>query len=255
MLKNNGAWSKIPGWIGSFRYFPAYLKAICREWQAILWGESILGAIITTISFLVGNTPLFVIFSIAVVLAGFYAWCAEYRKSLPVFSISGFTFQRERTQSGEVLYIQLLPKCLGQLPVLGCKAYLIRILKKDNAASPWKETTQNEVCQLKWSASNQEQIVLEPRAERRIDVCISSEKDLRIFPAVFFLHNRSLNDLVMPGIFSFDIKVVCDGGSSVFVSLEVDFTGREWNKPACKLWNDLTNDRKRRDEPISVGEG
>jgi len=234
---------RISNWIGSFRYFPAYLKAACKQWVAILFGESLL-AVAFLIWWSLGTPPLPVIFASAVVVAGFFVWCAEYVKSLPKFTVSDFILQptpivQAGTIVGQFMYIQLILRCLTEAQVSGCIAYLICVYK-ENAESKWEATGQNESSIMNWSACEDNEIILEPKAERRLNVCHSMSTNQTVFPDAKFLHHRAHADMQIPGKFSYDIKITAKDCESQYVSLVVDFQGNQFDKPICTLKHCLT---------------
>lgn len=239
---------KFKDWIGLFQYFPTYIKSISGVWQQILWGETMLGAAITIISFVIGNVPLSVIFSVGVIVAGFFLWCAEYKKSIPKFAISSCIMQPTPMvdTGGQVVsyltYIQLEPKCLSDARVTMCESLLIRIYKR-NSESQWVVTGANEPVFLKWSTRDEKTIALEPKAETRLNVCNFDSKGTYLVPDAHFVHARAFNDLRIPGEFSFDIKVTGDDCAPIYVSLEVAFRNG-LDKPICTLRQGLTMEEK-----------
>jgi hypothetical protein len=139
------------------------------------------------------------------------------------------------------LWIQLIPKCATEEPAEKCKGHLVAIFRK-NAESKWEKTGFNEVSFLKWSACNETEIALEPRAERRLCVCYTDELTTALHPDAQFIHARALNDLRLPGTFSFDIKITADKCDPVYVSLEVGFDGLPLDdRPRCVLRQGYTS--------------
>jgi hypothetical protein len=234
---------KISEAIGSLRHVPAYIAAICKQWVQILFGESML-AVAFLIWWALGSPPLPVIFASAVVVAGFFVWCAEYVKSLPKFAVSDFVLQptpivQGATIVGQFMYIQLILRCLTEAQISGCIAYLICIYK-ENAESKWEATGQNETSIMNWSACEDNEITLEPKAERRLNVCHSMSINRTVFPDAKFLHQRAAADMQIPGKFSYDIKITAKDCKPKYVSLIVDFQDNQFDKPVCTLKHCLT---------------
>jgi len=220
-------------------------KESLRRARIARWGI----AVAFLIWWAVGTPPLPVIFAAAVVVAGFFVWIAEYLKSIPKFAVSDYKLQKTPMFAGPVpcgdgMYIQILPKCLSDAPILECKAYLIRVFKK-NPELHWEPTGANEASVLGWSACDDKEITLESKAERRLNVCHSSSASANLVPDADVLHIRAARDLQIPGAFSFDIKVTGKDCAPVFVSLEVVFQDKQWDMPSCRLRQGLTMDQEK----------
>jgi hypothetical protein len=241
-----GSWLKrkrprrTPEIFRSLKHSPAYVKAISKQWNSILFGEGVLG-VIFLLWWALGTPPLALIFASAAIVAGFFVWCAEYVKSLPKISVVGWTSEQAEARVGASvgtwMWIQIQPKCLTDAPVTCCKAHLITVFRKTPDCE-WQPTGKNEASFLKWSVCENEEITLEPKAEMRINVCIS--ESMSDFLRAEHIPSRARNDFVITNTLSFDIKITGNNCPPVFVSLEVSFTQNKWNKPSCVLRNHLT---------------
>jgi hypothetical protein len=243
-------WAKTS--IGAFRYLPTYIGAAAKQWNAILFGEGMLG-IFFLVWWALGSPPLIVIFVTASLVAGFLVWYGEYAKNIPLIEASRCLMRKREIRSaslsglgpksGEGLYVQIAPKCLTGKAIENCRAILIRIVRRDG--SNWVETGVNEPTNLPWAsqASDEPSITLEPRAESPVNVFHTERLGLRIYPASTALPFNIKLDV--PGQFNFDLKFTAPGCADLYRSLEVK-VGQTWDDVSCDLWEGLSEDGERR---------
>jgi hypothetical protein len=80
--------------------FPNYLRALGKEWVNILFGEGLVAIAFLLWWALVGpsNTKLVVVFVVAMLVAGYYAWWADYLRLQPKFKVDKFRVQPTETE-------------------------------------------------------------------------------------------------------------------------------------------------------------
>jgi hypothetical protein len=95
---------------------PAYFRALAKEWLNILFGETLVG-----IGFLIWwalgaptNHALVVVFVVAMLVAGYYAWRSEYLRLQPAFAIGKLVPQSwadaETAKHGLAYYFEVISK-------------------------------------------------------------------------------------------------------------------------------------------------
>ena len=118
----------ISRWFRQFQSFPAYLKAISQQWMNILFGETVLG-VVFVVWWALGNSPLILLFVLAVIVAGFFAWHGNHARLIPRLEIKKAIAQHTPTNfpDDSRTYIQIVPECLTDSPVVDVKGHLLRV--------------------------------------------------------------------------------------------------------------------------------
>jgi|GEM_PF-1581359 len=240
------------GWIaaqiGPFRYFPQYIVSILAHWQFLLFEASVISVPFSLWYFL-GNPShgaYLIIFVIAAFLAGFFSWTSIYKKLLPKFEIADCRTSRTPWNNEVAIFVQIIPRCLTESPVYRCKATLISVWTMDQD-SKWKPTEFDEPDVLTWSKSGaiaDEEATLEPRAERRINLCGSfSNQQFQIFSRTGI--PRKASDIKIPGKFRFFLAFSATDCSFIYAAVDIQFKNSNWDGLICTLHEGMIEDRSR----------
>lgn len=209
---------------------PDYFRAIAKQFNNILFGETLVGIVFLLWWALAGpsNTKLIVVFVVAVLVAGYYAWRADHVRLIPRFRIEGFHLQPTPTldpstqKSWKTLYVQIQPRCCSELPITGCSGHLLRVDMW--VVGQWTNTGMNEALLLEWSNGSDKPITLYPGAENRLNVFLVHEINSIVNPCVpHGLPLRAVDafrDAQKGDKFRFDVKITAENSVSVDASLE-----------------------------------
>lgn len=209
-----------------------------------------------TVSGLYWKIPVasFAVFGfIRLFLSPFFVWreCRDKLKQFdPKFEISECVIQHSPltdpttgAHNADALFVQIQPRCLTKSPVPNCRAYLVRVFKKNN--EKWISTGIDESDLLTWSQMDGVSCTLEPGAERRISLC-GSRSD---FPSTLLpltehrMPARAGDNMGIPGIFSFDVQVSANDCAPILFSVVVQFKNDQWDGMICTLHDTPTADR------------
>ena len=202
----------------------------------ILFGESLV-AVIFLIWWALGSPPLVIIFLLAVLVAGYYAWRATYLRSVPQIAVKRFAITpTPTTQLGLLLvYIHIISDCLTDAPISECQGYLLRVMKKSEGKDEWIPTEINEPLQLIWSVyDSTTPRTLQPGIDTRLNLCFIRNVDGNIHPAVEKLPLRCSNVFNKQDAFRFDIRLTAKDCPPADASVIVK-VGQVWDKPAVEL--------------------
>jgi len=216
---------------------PDYFGALAKEWLNILFGETLVG-----IGFLIWwalgepkNHSLVVAFLIAMFVAGYYAWRANYIRLQPRFKVERIIAQRTDTETPGVvkIYLQVLPECLTDAPVKACHGRLL-LVSQLNGRGEWVPTEMNSPLKLGWDYYGYEPLTIEPGIGQRLDVCFWDSSATAIVPTVHPLPSK-WRSIIGPGPFKFDIRMVAKRCEPVDFSVTVNLLGRKWDDPEYAL--------------------
>jgi hypothetical protein len=132
-------WRQAAEWIErhakTFDLFPEYAKAVYQRWNEYFFEALVLAPIVVWWMF--GSPPMWLIvwaFIIALVVADYYTWRADYLRLLPKLEFAPQVFTEMNTaltinthMPYTVQYIQLLPRCCTNAPVEQCRGRLLRV--------------------------------------------------------------------------------------------------------------------------------
>jgi hypothetical protein len=142
-------------WASKYGLFPDYITIIIRRWQEHLWGESALAAAMV-IALALLHPPAWVIvlyFLLVLVLAGYFAWRVDHLRLIPKLTVTKFYIQPTNTNNPAEsrVFVQILPECITEAPVLGCSGHLLRVCKRATIEEKWGPTALTEKLPLMWS--------------------------------------------------------------------------------------------------------
>lgn len=216
---------------------PEYFPALAKEWLNILFGETLVG-----IGFLIWwalgaptNHALIVVFVIAMFVAGYYAWRADYIRLQPKFKVEKVIAQRTETESAGTtkIYLQVLPECLTDAPVQECHGRLLLVYKLDGHGQ-WIPTEMNSPLKLGWDYYGYDPLTIEPGIGQRLCVCWWDNHATAIVPTVDPLPSK-WRSIIGPGPFKFDIRMLGKECKPVDFSVTVNLLGRKWDDPEYEL--------------------
>jgi hypothetical protein len=224
----------------TFALLPEYGRAIAKQWMNILFGETVVGAI-----FLIWwaisnpkNPPLILIFVLAVIVAGYFAWRADHIRLMPKLSVTTLCPPNETdTENPDVtnLFIQIIPECLTDVPVHGCRGRLLQVGKRFEDGEDWRLTGMDSPLFLGWDYYGSGEFTLEPGIRQRLNICWWSNRSRFIIPAVDPLPSKFRNIFNDFESFKFDIRFTAEDCEPVDVAVIVSLRSREWNNPNISL--------------------
>jgi hypothetical protein len=144
-----------------------------KAWE-ILWGPTVLGVIfgIATLWY----SPLKIWFLsyllFVVFMTGYYLWREEYVRLQPRFKVEKIIAQVTDTENPDVknIFLQVLPECLTDAPVLDCRARLLLVSQK-NVNGEWVPTQMNSPLKLGWDYYGYNPLTIEPGIGQRLNIC------------------------------------------------------------------------------------
>jgi len=232
-----------------FSLVPAYFRAIAKQWNNLLFGETLVG-----IAFLLWwalrnppNWQLVSVFVAALFVAGYHAWRAEYIRLIPKFAVTELVVQPTETEDPNSmnLYIQIIPECLTDAQVYECRGQLLRVWKRKSDADEWVLTGMDAPLFLGWDYYGIVPFTLEPGVKRRLNVCWWGDKSMFIIPAVEPIPSKFKTIFNSTGTFKFDIKLSAKDCAQVDVSVTVNLDARLWNKPVVSLIQGTGNGKQK----------
>jgi hypothetical protein len=221
----------------TFALLPDYFTAVAKQWQDLLWGESVL-AIAFALWWFLGNPSTWsigVYLVIAMFTAGYYVWRFDHLRLIPKLAITEISLTETPTSHGKpILVVHIIPKCLMEAPVHGCKGQLLRVLKWSAVEICWVPTEMDEPLDLHWSIhDNALPRTLHPGVATRINLFFTNEgRQIRLMGDRLPLRWGSVfNDV---DTFRFDVRVMAENCPPADVSLGVTM-GENWKNPAVGI--------------------
>ena len=221
----------------AFLDLPAYFRDAKSQWQEFAFGGSLVALVMGSWAAL-GTVPTKVwiaVFFLALFVAGYHTWRGEYLRTQPRIRLRKATFQITHAADRrlQMAYVQVIPECLGEMDVEGCKGFLRSVQRFATDKSRWVQTEINEPIDLVWSMIDQPVITLRPRLERRLNICRSLSTG-EVETTGVMLPVRYKGQLNLLDRFRLDIMVTPKGGPAATVILELTFNGR-WDTPSITV--------------------
>lgn len=216
---------------------PQYFRAIAKEWMNILFGESLVG-VVFLIWWALGSPPLVIIFLLAVLVAGYYAWRATFLHSVPKIGIKRFVVTQTPTSNAGIFYayVHIIPECLTEAPVYECQGRLLRVLRKSRTKVEWEPTQIDEPLELVWSIYDDTvPRTLQPGIDTRLNLCFINNMDGNIYPAVQRLPLRCSKVFNKTDSFRFDIRLTARDCPATNASVILK-AGASWHSPVVELF-------------------
>jgi hypothetical protein len=183
-----------------------------------------------------GSPPLVIIFLLAALVAGYYAWLAAHKRQIPKVAIREFTITPTPTNLSNVfqVYVHIIPRCETDASVNECQGFLLRVLRK-SSANDWEPTDMDEPLELTWSIyDNTDPRTLRPGIPTRLNLCYISSHDKELHAAVPRLPLRCSRVFGTGDTFRFDVRVTAKDCLPADASIVVK-KGNEWDRPYVEL--------------------
>lgn len=184
-------------------------------------------------------------------MAGYYVWRADHVRLIPKFSVTTLCPPNETdTNNPSVtnLFIQIIPECLSNAPVHGCRARLLQVSKRFEESEDWRITSMDSPLFLDWDYYGSREFTLESGIRQRLNVCHWSNQFRMIIPTVTPIPSKFRNIFNDFETFKFDIRFTATDCEPVDVSVLVSLRNREWNKPQISLIQGHGNANEERSE-------
>lgn len=229
-----------------------YLKSFKDSGWEIFWGAT-LPSILFGI-YIIFYTPTTVTFLCYLLLVFFFTgynlWKADHMRLVPRIAVKEWKIEKTPTTSANEsrTYVQLLPKCLSDVPVSSCQGHLLRVYHRDSGSQEWQLTAMNEPIDLEWSIYGYGQRIIHPGAEPRLNVCYvrlsMQEKRMRqIVPTVRIWVLRWNEVFASDGLYRFDVRITAENCSPVDVSVAVSIPpDRPSDQPLVEILSPSAND-------------
>jgi hypothetical protein len=133
-----------------------------------------------------------------------------------------------------VRVIQIVPECLTDGNVDGCRGFLLGVHRWSSRPARWEPTGLNEPLELEWSMVNTTEIALYPGVHQRLNVCYSNNRDRDVLPITPNLPFRFQEVLNISDRFRLAIRITARGCKAVDTVLELTFDGH-WDRPRYTL--------------------
>lgn len=226
---------------GLDRYFIwEYVHAVWNRAWEILWGAGVIGVAFTIYTLYYSPPWALLGWVVAWVflVAGYFAWRADHIRLIPKFSVTTLCPPNEiATENPEVtaLFIQIIPECLTDAPVHGCRARLLRVSKRSEDDGNWELTTMDAPLFLDWDYYGSGELPLEPGVRQKLNICSWSSASQLIVPSVHPLPLQFKTIFNERDTFKFDVRFTATDCEPVDVSVLVSLRNREWNNPQISL--------------------
>jgi hypothetical protein len=157
-----------------------------KAWE-IFWGPTMLGIIFGLVT-LWWSPSLIVFLSYLLTvcfMAGYYLWRGEYVRLQPGFKVEQIIAQVTDTEDKDTtnMFLQVLPECLTDVPVLECRARLLLVSKLGGNGN-WVPTQMNSPLKLGWDYYGYEPLTIEPGISQRLNICWWDNRFTAIIPTV-----------------------------------------------------------------------
>lgn len=207
-----------------------------KGWE-IFWGPTVLGIIFCLATLWYPPALLwFLVYALTVCfMTGFYLWKDSYIRLQPKFKVEKVMAQVTDTEAKDVtrIYVQVLPECLTDAPVMGCRARLLLVSQLDGHGK-WTPTQMNSPLKLGWDYYGYEPLTIEPGIGQRLDICWWDNQARAIVPTVEPMPSK-WRSIIGPGPFKFDIRMAAKDCKPVDFSVTVNLLGRKWDDPEYEL--------------------
>jgi hypothetical protein len=221
-------------------FLEKYFRILFTRWQAAIWGGSVL-AVAFSWHFITSDWPPYVKLTMCVValfFAGYYVWRTDHIRLTPKFVVTKLcppneTDTEDTNQTN--LFIQIIPECLSDAPVHGCRARVLQVSKRFENEDEWRLTTMDSPLFLEWDYYGACEFTLEPGIRQRLNICWWSNRSRLIIPSVNPLPSKFRNVFNDFETFKFDIRFTAREAEPVDVSVLVSLRNRGWNNPIISL--------------------
>jgi hypothetical protein len=207
-----------------------------RAWE-IFWGPTVLGILFGVVT--LWWSPSLIVFLAYLLtvsfMAGYYLWREEYVRLQPGFKVEQIIAQVTDTEDKATtkIFLQVLPECLTDIPVLECRARLLLVSKLDGNRN-WVPTQMNSPLKLGWDYYGYEPLTIEPGIGQRLNICWWDNRFTAVIPTVEPMPSK-IRGILGPGPFKFDIRMSAKDCTPIDFSVTVNLLGRKWDDPQYAL--------------------
>lgn len=217
--------------------FWIYCRLFIEKGWEIFWGPTVLGIIFGLAT--LWYTPLkvwFLVYLLTVFfMTGYYLWRDDYSRLQPKFKVEQIIAQVTDTEDKATtkIFLQVLPECLTDVPVLECRARLLLVSKLDGNRN-WIPTQMNSPLKLGWDYYGYEPLPIEPGIGQRLNICSWDNHFTAVVPTVEPMPSK-IRGILGPGPFKFDIRMSAKDCTPIDFSVTVNLLGRKWDDPQYAL--------------------
>jgi hypothetical protein len=207
-----------------------------KAWESF-WGPTVLSIVFGLLTLWYTPTLVwFCVYSLIVsFMTGYYLWRAEYVRLQPHLKIEKIIAQITDTEDKDTtkIFLQVVPECITNAPVLECRARLLLVSKRDGHGQ-WVPTQMNSPLKLVWDYYGYEPLTVEPGISQRLNICWWDNRFTAVVPTVDPMPSK-WRGIIGPGPFKFDIRVSARECSPIDFSVTVNLLGRKWDDPEYEL--------------------
>jgi len=153
----------------------------------------------------------------------------------PKFKVEKVIAQVTDTEVKDVtnIFLQVLPECMTDAPVLECRARLLLVSQK-NGYGKWVPTEMNSPLKLGWDYYGYDPLTIEPGIGQRLNICWWDNRFTGIVPTVDPMPSK-WRRIIGPGPFKFDVRMSAKDCSPIDFSVTINLLGRKWDDPEYEL--------------------
>jgi len=169
----------------------------------------------------------------AMFIAGYYAWRSDHLHLIPKLEIAQIVLTPTPTdQQIPLIVVHIIPKCLTDAPVEGCKGYLLRVLRWSEDTKDWAPTEIDEPLDLLWSIHDDDlPRTLHPGIEKRFNLCwINQSHQVLLLGRVPLRWQEVFNQTDQ---FRFDVRITAKNCPPVDASIGVRISD-DWKSPSVQ---------------------
>jgi hypothetical protein len=216
--------------VDTYSLFWTYLAGVKKAGWEILWGDGLLfvGFVLYSLRYTVSWSVIGTFVGIAWLIASYHIWRVDHLRLMPMLVLrdpavlihDAHTFERIERR-----YVQLLPSCVGDSPVEGVEAHLLRVMRWDHAQEEWVSTELDHTLPLVWSYGGPGPQTVQHGLDRRVNILWFEDRAHLALETPFRIADAE-HVLLNPGEpFRFDIRLTARD-TTVFldVSVKIGFT-------------------------------
>jgi hypothetical protein len=217
-----------------------YLRSIKHAGWDVIWAP-LLPSIAYWLLWFRPNPPAWwvtLIYAVwVVIISSYFIWRPLHVRLTPQFDVRKLIPMPTETETKREMnmFIQIVPECLSDAPVLECSGRLLRVCKRHSDDEEWAVTNLNAPMYLGWDYYGCDPLTIHKGIEQRLNVCYWSSAHLFILPAITPMPSKVRVIFNSTGTFKFDIRITAKECEPVDVAVTVNLDSREWDKPVLKL--------------------
>lgn len=203
----------------------------------MFWGPTVLGILfgLLTLWYSPKITWFLVYLLFVCFMTGYYLWRSEYIRLQPHLKVSKIIAQATDTEDPHItnMFLQVVPECLTDAPVLECHARLLLVSSLDGNGQ-WVPTQMNSPLKLEWDYYGPDPLTIEPGLGQRLNICWWDSRFTAIIPTVTPMPSK-WRRIAGAGPFKFDVRILAKDCAPIDFSVTVNILGRKWSEPQYAL--------------------